>query len=85
MRVSEVPILRCEECGSDEMVKMVPNEMNFKLIGEAWGNSNYEYEYTKCKASTDDKVKPVYSKKEAKAALKKYKDNTFAGMKTEKI
>lgn len=84
MRISEVPVLKCEECGSDDMKKLAPNEMNFKLKGEGWADMGYSYEYQKSKAGTDDHVKPVYSKKEAQAALKKYKDNTF-GFKTEEI
>lgn len=85
LRVSEEPVLKCEQCGSDEMEKCVPNKMNFKLIGEGWYEDGYNYTYTKTKAGTDDKVKPVYSKKKAKEALQKYKDNAMDGFKHEKI
>lgn len=85
LRVSEEPVLKCEQCGSDEMVKCVPNKMNFKLIGEGWFADNYEHTYTESKAGTADKVKPVYSRKDAEKALKKYRDNAMDDYKHERI
>ncbi len=84
--VTQEPILKCDECGNDEMSKLMPDQMNFKLNGEGWANEGYSYTYSKSKAGISDNVRPVYSKKKAKEALKKYKDNTFAdGVKSERI
>jgi putative FmdB family regulatory protein len=76
-RVSEEPVLKCEKCGSDKMEKLIANQLTFKLIGEGWFADGYEHKYTKSHVG-EEKVKPVYSRKKAKEALKKYKDNALS-------
>lgn len=83
--ISQVPVTKCEECGCDDMEKLVSGKLTFQLIGEGWASDNYQYNYTKSKAGTEDKVKPVYDRKKAKELLKKYKDNTFDTFKHEEI
>jgi len=72
LSASESPLLKCDECNSDKMTRHL-GRFGFKLLGEAWANSGYQYEYTKCKANQEARQYPVYGRKGVQEKLKSMK------------
>ncbi len=62
------------ECGG-KLKKIMLGTFGFKLIGEGWSKDGYDYEYTKTKAGTADKVKPTYSRKTVDKKIKEIRDS----------
>lgn len=76
---SEQP-LKCIAC-EGEMKKQIPTGTGFKFAGECNASDGYTYEYTKCKAGSDNNTDPRIIKRGADKAVEKYANTVQAAKK----